>query len=88
LAKQPGKLHPLETALLGAREIAEVLGEVVILYFIDMAIAEARMKNPPTANITKLEPVINQELHERKQIYRPESGAPSRSSSGLASSML
>jgi hypothetical protein len=50
LAKQPAKLHPLETALLGAREIAEELGEVVILYFIDMAIAEARMKSPPTAN--------------------------------------
>ena len=50
MAKQPSKLHPLETALLGAREIAEELGEVVILYFIDMAITEARMKSPPTAN--------------------------------------
>jgi hypothetical protein len=32
-----------------ARETAEELGEAVILYFIDMAILEARRKNPPTA---------------------------------------
>jgi hypothetical protein len=50
LAKQPADLHSLETALFCAREIAEELGEAVILYFIDMAMAEAKMKSPPTAN--------------------------------------
>jgi hypothetical protein len=50
LARQPTDFHSLETALFSAREIAEELGEVVVLYFIDMAIAETRMKNPPTAN--------------------------------------
>jgi hypothetical protein len=50
LAKQPVDLHSLETALFLAREVAEELGEVVVLYFIDMAIAEAKMKSPPTSN--------------------------------------
>jgi hypothetical protein len=50
LAKQPADLHSLETALFSAREIAEKLGDAAILYFIDMAIAEAKMKNPPTTN--------------------------------------
>jgi hypothetical protein len=50
VAKQPADLHSLETALFSTREIAEELGEVVVLYFIDMAIAEAKMKSPPTAN--------------------------------------
>jgi hypothetical protein len=50
LAKQPADLHSLETALFSAREIAEELGEVVVLYFIDMAIAEVKIKSPPTAN--------------------------------------
>jgi hypothetical protein len=50
LAKQPADFHSLETALFRAREIAEELGEVVVLYFIDMAISEARMKSSPTAN--------------------------------------
>jgi hypothetical protein len=50
LEKQPADLYSLETALFSAREIAEELGEVVVLYFIDMAIAEAKMKSPPTAN--------------------------------------
>jgi hypothetical protein len=50
LPRQPADLHSLETALFWAREIAEELGEVVVLYFIDMAIAEARMKSPPIAN--------------------------------------
>jgi hypothetical protein len=50
VAKQPADLHSLEAALCRAREIAEPLGEVVVLYLIDMAIAEARMKSPPTAN--------------------------------------
>ena len=50
LAKQSADLRSLETALFRAREIAEELGEVVVLYFIDMAIAEAKMKSPPTSN--------------------------------------
>jgi hypothetical protein len=50
LAKQPADLHPLETALFTAHEIAEELDKVVAVYFIDMAIEEARMKSPPTAN--------------------------------------
>ena len=54
LAKQPANSHSLETALFRAREIAEELGEAVVLYFIDMAITEARMKSPPTANDCKL----------------------------------
>jgi hypothetical protein len=49
LQKQSADLHTLETALLSTREIAEELGETVILYFIDMAIAEAKTKSPPTA---------------------------------------
>jgi hypothetical protein len=49
LAKQNADLHSLETMLLRAREIAEELGEVVIAYFIDMAMAETRRKNPPLA---------------------------------------
>jgi hypothetical protein len=49
-------LHSLETALLRAREIAEELGEVLVLYFIDMAIAEVRMKIPSTANDHKPPP--------------------------------
>jgi hypothetical protein len=50
LEKQSADLHSLETALFLAREVAEELGEVVVLYFIDMAISEAKMKSPPTAN--------------------------------------
>jgi hypothetical protein len=50
LQKQPPDLHSSEAALFCAREIAEELGEAVILYFIDMAIAEAKMKSPPTAH--------------------------------------
>ena len=50
MAKQPADLHSLEMALFSAREIAEELGDVVVLYFIDMSIAEAKMKSPPTAN--------------------------------------
>ena len=53
LAKQPADLRSLETALFRAREIAEELGEVVLLYFIDMAITEAKMESPPTANDQK-----------------------------------
>ena len=50
LAKQTADLHSLETVLLRAREIAEGRGEVVIVYFIDMAIAETRRKGPPPAD--------------------------------------
>jgi hypothetical protein len=49
LAKQPADSDSLQTTLLRAREIAEELGEAVPLYFIDMAILEARRTNPPTA---------------------------------------
>ena len=49
LARQTADLHCLETALLRAREKAEELGEIVIVYFIDMALAETRTKNPPLA---------------------------------------
>ena len=47
MAKQPADFHSLEAALFSAREIAEKLGDAVVLYFIDMAIAEAKMKSPP-----------------------------------------
>jgi hypothetical protein len=50
LAEQPADLQSLETALLRAPEIAEEFGEALVLYFIDMAIAEVRMKSPSTAN--------------------------------------
>lgn len=50
LSKQPVDLRSLETALFRAREIAEELEEFAVLYFIDMAIVEAKMKSPPTAN--------------------------------------
>jgi hypothetical protein len=49
LSKQPADLRSLETALFRAREIAEELEEFSVLYFIDMAIAEAKMKSPATA---------------------------------------
>ena len=47
--EQPADLQCLETALLRAREIAEESGEALVLYFIEMAIAELRMKSPSTA---------------------------------------
>jgi hypothetical protein len=50
LSKQPADLRSLEMALFRARQIAEELEDVAVLYFIDMAIAEAKMKSPPTAN--------------------------------------
>ena len=49
LAKQPADSDSLETTLLRAHKIAKELGEVVALYFIDMAILEARRANPPIA---------------------------------------
>jgi hypothetical protein len=45
LGDQPADDMSLEKALLRAREIAEELGEVVMLFFIDMAISEARQKS-------------------------------------------
>jgi hypothetical protein len=72
LAKQPADLHSLETALFRAREIAEELGEVVVLYFIDMAIAEARMKSPPTANDYK------SGTRKQSKISRKKTDMPSR----------
>jgi hypothetical protein len=45
---------------LWAREIAEELGEVLVLYFIDMAIAEVRMKSPPAAQDHKPRPKVIQ----------------------------
>jgi hypothetical protein len=56
LTEEPVDLHSLETALLRAREIAEELGEVLVLYFIDMAIVDVRIKIPPTANDQKSPP--------------------------------
>ena len=50
LSKQPVDLRSLETALFRAREIAEELEEFAVVYFIDMAIAEAEMQSPATAN--------------------------------------
>jgi hypothetical protein len=56
LAEQPADLQSLETALLRAREIAKEFGEALVLYFIDMAIAEVRMKSSPTVNDRKPHP--------------------------------
>jgi hypothetical protein len=56
LAEQPADLQSLETALLRAREIAEESCEALVSYFIDMAIAEVRMKSFPTANDHKPHP--------------------------------
>jgi hypothetical protein len=56
LEKQSADLHALETALLRARKVAEELGEVLVLYFIDMAISEVRMKSPQTVNDHKPRP--------------------------------
>src|SRR5580704_5880901 len=65
LAKQTADLHSLETVLLRAREIAEGLGEVVIVYFIDMAIAETRRKTPPLAKDHK--PRISRSLRASRK---------------------
>jgi hypothetical protein len=50
LANQPADTLFLEATLLSARKIAEELGEAVVLYLIDMAIQEAKMKSSETAN--------------------------------------
>jgi hypothetical protein len=79
LAKQPADSDPLETILLRAREIAEELREAVVLYFIDMAILEARRTNPPTTINNK--PRIHKESRispkKTKQIRNSGSGASS-----------
>jgi hypothetical protein len=56
LAEQPADLQSLETALLQAREIAEKFGDALVLYFIDMAMAELRMGSSPPANHHKTHP--------------------------------
>jgi hypothetical protein len=50
LAKQSADSDSLETILLRAREIAEERGEAIVLYFIDMAILEARRKKSTDRN--------------------------------------
>jgi hypothetical protein len=79
LAKQPADSDPLETTLLRARKIAKELGEAVALYFIDMAILEARRANPPIAINNK--PRVHKESRvspkKTKQIRNSGSGAPS-----------
>jgi hypothetical protein len=86
LPRQPADLHSLETALFRAREIAEELGEVVLLYFIDMAITEAKMESPPTANDHKPQTRNKSRISRKKTGIPLESGAPSSSSSALAHS--
>jgi hypothetical protein len=63
LAKQTADLHSLETVLLRAREIAEGIGEDVVVYFIDMTIAETRRKGSPLAKDHK--PRIRRSLRAR-----------------------
>ena len=53
LANQLPASSNLEVILLKAREIAERHGESVAVYFIDMAILEARRKSPSTATVYK-----------------------------------
>jgi hypothetical protein len=76
LAKQPADSDSLQTTLLRAREIAKELGETVALYFIDMAILEART-NPPTAINNKPQVQKNKEFRpeKAKQIRHSGSGA-------------
>ena len=70
MAKQPANLHSLETVLLRAREIAEELGDVVVTYFIDMAIAETRMKNPAPANDYKPRTAKQSRVYRKKRDMR------------------
>ena len=88
MAKQPADLDSLGTALFCAREMAEELDEVVVLYFIEMAIAEAKAKSPPTANDHQPRTRNKSRVSRKKNDMSYRSGAPSRSSSGLASSKL
>jgi hypothetical protein len=85
LAKQPADLDSLETALFWAREVAEELGEVVVLYFIDMAIAEAKTKSPPTTNGHNPR-TGNKSRISRKKIDIAGGSGASSSSSALAPS--
>jgi hypothetical protein len=79
LAKQSEDSNSLETTLSRAREIAEELGETVIVYFIDMAILEAR-KNPPTAiDYPHLESIRDQKFQEGKQKQLCHSGSKTSS---------
>jgi hypothetical protein len=87
LAKQPADLQSLETALFWAREVAEELGELVVLYFIDMAIAEAKMESPPTATGHKPR-TRNKSRISRKKTGIPSASGASSSSPALASSKL
>ena len=66
MTKQPADFHSLETALFRAREMAEELGEVTVLYFIDMAIAETKMKSRPTANDHKPPPRKESRVSRKK----------------------
>ena len=79
MAKQPADSDSLETTLLRAREIAEELGDDVVLYFIDMAILEARRANPPIAINDK--PRVQKESRvspkKTKRIRNSGCGAPS-----------
>ena len=89
MAKQTADLHSLETVLLRASEIAEGLGEVVIVYFIDMAIAETRRKGPPLAKDHK--PRIRRSLRaSRKKRNKTTRDLDQLDglSSGLASKIL
>jgi hypothetical protein len=82
LAKQSADSDSLETTLSRAREIAEELGEAVVLYFIDMALLEARRKNPPTA--------INYKprIHKGSKVSRKKTKQLSHSGSKTSSSVL
>ena len=79
MTKQSADSDSLETTLLRAREIAEELGEAVALYFIDMAILEARRTNPPTAinNKTRVYKESRVSPKKTKHIRNSGSGAPS-----------
>ena len=66
MSEQPADLQSLETALLRAREIADEFDEALILYFIDMAIAEMRMKSPPTVTDLKPHPPKQSTLSQRR----------------------
>jgi hypothetical protein len=84
LAKQNADLHSLATVLLRARELAEDLDEFVVVYFIDMAIAETRRKNPLLAKDCK--PRNHRQLRaSEKKRGKPTLKHPDGPSSGLAS---
>lgn len=84
LASQNADLHALETVLLRARELAEELDEVVILYFIEMAISETRRKKPPLAKDYK--PRNRRQLRaSEKKRGRPSLKHLDGPNSGLAS---